>query len=226
MIFCPGPYSGDGSNPNDHAYLTALGKILDPEVYIFWTGDGVIDKTITVRAAESYRAVVRHRLFFWDNYPVNDSAPTLHLGPVQGRAIDLCKVADGYMSNPLAQQNEINRIPLATCADYAYNPWNYNPARSIGQAILSVAKTVPQRQTLKELVETYPGFLVTGGNTGTNPVRDRFNTLLAEPDRTGADKWMRHMEDISGRLRDEFPGEFAATKTTVDNDIAWMKAKL
>ena len=36
----------------------------------------------------------------------------------------------------MRKQNEINRIPLATCADYAYNPRAYDPSRSVGQAIL------------------------------------------------------------------------------------------
>jgi hypothetical protein len=227
LIFCPGPYSGDGTNPNDHAYLQSLGRALDAQVYIFWTGNGVVDKSITRKAAESYKSVVQHRLFFWDNYPVNDGNPTMHLGPVNGRAADLCEVMDGYMSNPMAEQNEINRIPLATCADYAYNPWEYDPARSIGQAILTLAKTLPQQQALKDLVETYPGFLVSGGNPGTNPARGEFETLLrANGSRAGAEKLVRRLEDISARLRQEFPGEFNAARRTVDNDVAWMKAKL
>ena len=45
------------------------------------------------------------------------------------------------MSNPLSPQNDLNRIPLLTCTDYAYNPWDYDPARSIGQAIVHLAKT-------------------------------------------------------------------------------------
>lgn len=227
MIFCPGPYSGDGTNPTDHAYLQALGNDLDPAVYIFWTGDGVADQKITRKAAESYKGVVRHRLFLWDNYPVNDSAPTLHLGPLSGRAADLCEVADGYMSNPMALQNEINRIPLATCADYSYNPWRYDPDRSIGQAILGLAQTISQQLVLKELVETYPGFLISGGGTGENPVRRKFEELAGSQDsRTEAHDFVRHLEDISLRLTKEFPGEFTEARQTVDEDVIWMKAKL
>ncbi len=83
------------------------------EVYVFWTGDGVVVPRITRHAAESYKRIVNHRLFLWDNYPVNDGSPTLHLGPVSGRDPDLPSVIDGYPSNPLASQNEINRLPLA-----------------------------------------------------------------------------------------------------------------
>jgi hypothetical protein len=42
MIFCPGPYWGDGSKPDDHAYLQKLGQAMNPDVYVFWTGDAVI----------------------------------------------------------------------------------------------------------------------------------------------------------------------------------------
>src|SRR5215469_2110868 len=68
MIFCPGPYYGDGTNPDDHLYLQTLARCLDPNVYTFWTGDGnsAITPRITVAAAASYKNVVRHRLFLWD----------------------------------------------------------------------------------------------------------------------------------------------------------------
>jgi len=151
MIFCPVPYWGDGTKPDDRAYLEALGKELHPDAYVFWTGDSVVAPRITRKAAESYKGVVKHRLFLWDNYPVNDSAPTMHLGPVVGRDPDLCEVIDGYMSNPLSPQNRINRLPLLTCADYAYNPKMYDPDRSIGQSIVHLAETDAQRNALKDL---------------------------------------------------------------------------
>jgi beta-N-acetylglucosaminidase len=224
MIFCPVPYWGDGTDPKHRAYLEAVARDLVPDVYVFWTGDGVVTPRITRRAAESYRGIVKHRLFLWDNYPVNDANSTLHLGPVRGRDPDLNAVVDGYMSNPMASQNEINRIPLATCADYAYNPWAYDPARSIGQAILHLADTNPQRELLKDLVETYPGFLVTGGGTGTNPVRGEFGSLLAAPEaRSDAERLRMRLEDVVARLGREFPGQFPAARKTVALDVQWMK---
>lgn len=227
MIFCPGPYWGDGTAPNDRAYLSALGRDLDPKVYIFWTGDGVIGPRITLKAAESYKAIVNHRLFLWDNYPVNDGGNTLNLGPVRGRDPELCKVIDGYISNPMATQNEINRIPLATCADYAYNPYNYDPNRSIGRAIMRLARTRPQQIILKQLVETYPGFLVTGGGTQSNPVRTQFTTLLTEADgRTAALRLLNQIQGLLAGLDQAFPSQFVAAKQTVRNDITWMQRQV
>jgi hypothetical protein len=227
LIFCPTPYWGDGSSPDDQAYLEALGRDLHPDVYVFWTGDGVVTARITRRAAAAYKSVVKHRLFLWDNYPVNDDAPTLHLGPVIGRDADLCEVIDGYMSNPLCPQNQINRIPLLTCADYAYNPKSYDPQRSVAQAILHLAGTTPQRQALKDLVEAYPGFLRFGGGTGLNPVRQHFTRLLgSDSARSEAQAYLRRMEDLASRLDKAFPQQFAAAKQTLRDNIASMKQEL
>ncbi|HEY1787314.1 MAG TPA: beta-N-acetylglucosaminidase domain-containing protein [Verrucomicrobiae bacterium] len=227
MIFCPGPYFGDGTKPNDHLYLQTLARSLDARVYVFWTGDGdsAIAHRITVAAATSYKSAVNHRLFLWDNYPVNDEHETLNLGPVTGRAPDLCDVVDGYMSNPMTTQNQINRIPLATCADYAYNPWQYDPARSIGQAIRLVAETTGQQEVLRSLVEAYPGFLAAGGGPGTNPVRKKFHELKKEAGSRPALEFLNQMNTLSGQFRNEFPGEFDPEKKTVAADLAWMKAQ-
>lgn len=232
MIFCPTFYWDDGTATNQmnwgqdqQPYLETLARELHPDVYLFWTGDAVVGK-ISRRAAESFKRLSGHRLFLWDNYPVNDDQPTMHLGPIRGREAGLAAVIDGYMSNPMCKQNELNRLPLATCADYAYNPDAYDPDRSIGQSILLLGKTKGQRQVLKELVETYPGFLVTGGGPGTNPVRDQYLRLLKDTD--GADAataFLKRIEALHLRLQKEFPNTFAAAKKTLENDLTWMKGQ-
>jgi AraC-like DNA-binding protein len=227
FLFSPVACWGDGTNLEHRAYLEVLGRELEPEVYIFWNGDSVVTPRITRVAAESFRAIVKHRLFLWDNYPVNDGNPTLHLGPVRGREPDLCEVIDGYLSNPMCTQNQVNRIPLATCADYACNPQAYNPTRSIGQAILRAARTPGGQQVLKELVEAYPGFIVAGGGTGTNPVRNKFENLLAGGHRQeAARELVLQMEDILCRLHQQFPTCYPATRRTIKGDIDWMKQQL
>lgn len=220
MIFCPGPYWGSGNDPAAHQYLQTLATELHPDVYVFWTGDGVVGASITFAAAQSYRNLVQHRLFLWDNYPVNDLNPTLHLGPVSGRATNLHQVIDGYMGNPMSPQNEIDRLPRATCADYAYNPWAYDPARSMGQAILLLAQTGPQREVLKELVELYPGFIVTGGGTGFNPVRN----ALSNADMTTRQALIERLNVVINGLDASFPDKFRDARTTVANDLAWAEA--
>jgi AraC-like DNA-binding protein len=221
LILCPAAFWGDGTNPDQRSYLEALGRQLHRDVFVFWNGDAIVTARITRVAAESYRSVVNHRLFLWDNYPVNDGSPTLHLGPVSGRESDLCEVIDGYLSNPMCTQNQVNRIPLATCAEYACNPRGYNPARAIGQAIVRLGKTTAQQQVLKDLVEAYPGFIVAGGGTGTNPVRARFGSLATE--QSAARQFILQIDNIAHRLAKLFPAQFAATRKTVLDDVHWMK---
>jgi hyaluronoglucosaminidase len=231
FIFCPTWYSGWGTDARSHSYLETIGRELHPQAYVFWTGDAGIAMSIQTRvtraAADSYKAIVKHRLFLWDNYPVNDGHPTLHLGPVSGRDPDLCEVIDGYISNPMASQNQINRLPLATCADYAYNPTAYDPARSIGQAIQRLAETPGQQAVLKSLVEAYPGFIVAGGSIDANPVRQKFHRLLAVPaPHRAAQDFLRHMENVAAHLEQEFPGQFDATKKTLMDDLSWMQRRM
>ena len=227
FILCPVACWGDGSNPEHHAYLDALARDMDSDVYVFWCGDSIVTPRTTRVAAEGFKSVVRHRLFLWDNYPVNDANPTLHLGPLRGRDSDLSEVIEGYLSNPMCTQNQINRLPLATCADYASNPRTYDPARAIAQAIVRLGKTKPQQEVLRDLVEAYPGFIVAGGGTGTNPVRAKLANILAGPDcRPAAHAFIERIEDASFRLRKLFPGRFPATNKTVQDDIDWMKHQL
>ena len=194
---------------------------------MFWTGDTVIAPRITRKAAESYKNIGKHRLFLWDNYPVNDSNPTLHLGPVVGRDLDLCEVIDGYMSNPLCPQNQINRLPLLTCADYAYNPKMYDPDRSIGQAIAHLAETDVQRRALKDLAEAYPGMIRLGSqNSGLNPMNGRFRELLKNGAAAEATDYLHRMEELAARLDAAFPDQFADAKKTLRGNIDEMKTAL
>lgn len=224
MILCPAAFWGDGTNPDHRAYLESLAREMHPEVYVFWCGDAIVTPRITRVAAESYKNTVKHRLFLWDNYPVNDGSPTLHLGPVSGREAELCELIDGYLSNAMCPQNQINRLPLATCAEYARNPRAYDPARAIGRAILWLGKTRAQQALLKDLVEAYPGFIVAGGGTGTNPVRAKFGRLAG--DVAARREFLRKMQDLADQLGKLFPAEFAPVRQTVLADVDWMRKQL
>ena len=222
LIFCPVYYWGAADAGEAQLYTEALGRALDKDVLVFWTGDGIVTPRVTRAAAESFRKAVGHRIIIWDNYPVNDRTGALHLGPLTGRDPDLHEVAAGYMSNPHSPQNEINRIALLTCADYAYNPQAYDPNRSIGQAILELAETRAQRVVLKDLVELYPGNLICGStSTAYNPFLERISALMKEPGgRKLAKKHLRRVENAMAGLVREFPGRYAETKRTLADHIA------
>jgi len=151
----------------------------------------------------------------------------MHLGPLVGRDPDLCKVVEGYMSNPHCQQNEINRIPLATCADYAYNSAAYNPDRSIGQAIMHLAQTPDQQETLKELVEAYPGMLICGANrTSFDAVQDHFTQIIQTPNsQPAALTYIESLHRLSSRLAAVFPDHYPAAQRTLLDDIHNLEAR-
>jgi hypothetical protein len=105
------------------------------------------------------------------------------------------------------------------------SPDNYRMA-TLDLSGLSNCTIRAQRQVLKDLVEAYPGFIVAGGGTGTNPVRARLGSLLAQGgERSVAQGFIRHIEDISTRLAKFFPAQFLATRKTVRDDIFWMKGQ-
>ena len=228
LIVCPVYYWGCGQGEEAQAYLRALGRKLHSDIYLFWTGDGIITTRITVECARAFKSLVNHRLIIWDNYPVNDRQPVLHLGPVSGREAGLAEVADGYMGNPLSPQNEINRLPLLTCADYAYNPWKYDPGRSIGQSILHLAETRAQRQVLKELVELFPGEINLGRTeTGYNSLIEKFNLLRQQPEGDKlAREFVGYVEEVLRRFEKDFPGPYSAARETIAYNIELMKKKL
>ncbi|MEO6829408.1 MAG: beta-N-acetylglucosaminidase domain-containing protein, partial [Acidobacteriaceae bacterium] len=148
LAFCPTWYAGTGDTGVETnttlgagdtpgtRYTRILGEKLHPDIFLFWTGPDVCSLTISAEHASRYKALSRHRILVWDNYPVNDQQPALHLGPLTGRSSDLNQVVDGYISNSMAYENEANRIPMLTIADYLWNPKKYEPGRSIGQAIM------------------------------------------------------------------------------------------
>ncbi len=228
MIFCPTYYWGDGTEARQRAYLEILARELDPRVWMFWTGDAVVGR-VTRRAAETFRRISGHRLFLWDNYPVNDDTPAMHLGPVTDRDLDLGEVVDGYMGNPHRKQNQANRLPLATCADYAYNPAQYDPARSIGQAILQVGETSEQRGVLRDLVEAYPGMLLWSPphrGTSFNSVQAQFNQIVAlRHSRTAAAAYVKQLELLAERMERAFPG-WIAERQTLQGDLESLRQKL
>jgi hypothetical protein len=227
MIVCPTCYSGTGEEPAAREYLQTWARELDPDVYVIWTGDGVVTSRITRKAAESFREAVGHRLIIWDNYPVNDANPTMHLGPVIGRDPSLADVCEGYMSNPMHSQNELNRLPLLTMADFAYNPQAYDPDRSIGQAILHLADTREQQETLADLVELYPGMLLYGQGTSYNPVLGRFDEITKTPHSHAlAEAYIEHFAAVAARFAAEFPHGFAAEKQSLQHDLERMRSRL
>lgn len=227
MIFCPTIYWGDGSSEADAAYLSVINKQLDADVYIFWTGDSVVGQ-ITTAAAKRYKNAVGHNLFLWDNYPVNDGTPTMHLGPLMNRDTDLNSVVTGYMANPMHSQNDANRIPLLTAVDYSMNPTGYDPQSSIGQAIVNLEANPVKQQLLKDLVEHYPGFIIwQQPSPGFNPVRHQLSRIFAQGhSRYLAEALLADIESLAKRLSRLYPKSYKAERKSVQDDADYIRTKI
>jgi hyaluronoglucosaminidase len=134
LIVCPSYYTDDplldrffGVRP--HNYLEDFGKLLDPRIEVFWTGEEVCAREIGVGHLKRVSEQLRRKPFLWDNYPVNDGprmSQYLHLRAFTGRPAAIAEHISGHAINP-ALQPTLSRIPALTLAesyragsDYAY----------------------------------------------------------------------------------------------------------
>jgi hypothetical protein len=249
LTFCPTWYSGTGDtgietnttlgaraespdNSNDAdtpgvRYTKTIARELDPSVYLFWTGPDVCSLTITAEQAQLYRALCGHRILLFDNYPVNDQEPTLHLGPFSGRSANLSSAIDGYFLNSMSYQVKANRIPLLTLADYLWNPQQYDPARSIGQAIAHLGDSTAEREVLSQLVELYPGRLWDQSkSTAWNSLRARFDQLLKQRNEAEARALLAKAAANLKRMKAMFPDAWESGTEILEGDVKAMTRQL
>ena len=225
MIFCPTYYRLTAKNiVKEREYLHALNEYLPKDIYVFWTG-GAKNRTVTKDEAQTFKDLVGRRMIFWDNYPVNNASQTISLGPVIGRDAGIAEIADGYMANPMWPQVSLNRLPLMTAADYAYNPWNYDPKRSIATAVSKLTENPDQAGTLRELIYLYPGKILHNKESGFNPFVDKFNQITKiEHSEFIAKIYIRHAENVLDKMNAHFdPVVFWDAQETLRNDIDAIK---
>ncbi|MCX5788338.1 MAG: beta-N-acetylglucosaminidase domain-containing protein, partial [Elusimicrobia bacterium] len=134
--FIPAEYWGEAA---PSPYLARVARELDDRFAIGWTGGQVLARRITLGEAERFGRYIRHRLVLGDNYPAQDrlwGAGRLFWGPLVGRDPALPAVHSGFVANasPLAAAS---RIPLATAAEYAWDPVRYDPAGAWRHALAS-----------------------------------------------------------------------------------------
>ncbi|MFM2044931.1 MAG: hypothetical protein RLY86_3507 [Pseudomonadota bacterium] len=134
LIVCPTYYSDDPVldrvfGPRPPGYLETLGRLLDPAIRIFWTGEEVCAREIAPGHIDRVAGMLRRPPLLWDNYPVNDGqrlSQHLHLRAFTGRPAALAGRLSGHGVNP-ALQPVLTRIPMLTLpdsyrlgADYSY----------------------------------------------------------------------------------------------------------
>jgi hyaluronoglucosaminidase len=132
LVVCPMGYAGTG----DSEYRRRFAPRLDPQVVLYWTGPEVVSIGITREALDLAEwRFAGHELLLWDNYPVNDWAPEmLFLGPLRGRDPRLAERLCGIVANGMVQCIP-SKLALATVADWARDPFAYDPLESFARAL-------------------------------------------------------------------------------------------
>jgi hypothetical protein len=146
MFFCPTYYSDDpvldrvfGQRPA--AYLPTLGRLLDPTIRIYWTGEEVCAREMRPGHLADVAEQLGRKIVLWDNYPVNDGARMsrhLHLRAFTGRDPACAALLAGHAINP-AIQPHLGCIPALTLPmSYAQGP-GYRYGAALAEAAHVVA---------------------------------------------------------------------------------------
>lgn len=132
MIVCPTPYHGDQIGE----YHTTLGKQLNPDIEIMWTGPKVCSEKIPFKNAEMASAAFQRNVLIWDNFPVNDSVmvPELHIGLYKGREKELYQSCSGLVVNPM-NQPYASMLTLKNIKKYLDDPVAYDPEEALRESI-------------------------------------------------------------------------------------------
>ena len=145
LIVCPSYYTDDpvldrffGKRPEN--YLEDLGRLLDPAIEVFWTGEEVCSREYSPGHLARVAGQLRRKPFLWDNYPVNDGARMsqfLHIRAFTGRPASLAQHLSAHSVNP-ALQPMLSCIPAISLAEsyamgdaYEYGRAFANAARAI-----------------------------------------------------------------------------------------------
>lgn len=116
-------------------YSKMLSQNLNKDILVLYTGDGVASDGLTDQQFSQASTLYGHRLGIWWNYPVTDYMENkLALGPVE--KLPRRASIPAIFFNPMKYE-QLSKIALATGADYAKNPQNYDEQKSWENAIMS-----------------------------------------------------------------------------------------
>ncbi len=123
LVVCPTVYTDDPVlrrvfGPTPEGYLDDLGRLLDPAIEVFWTGEEVCSREYSPGHLERVGAQLRRKPTLWDNYPVNDGpgmSPFLYLRAFTGRPATIGPHLAAHAVNPCLQPT-LFRIPALTLA--------------------------------------------------------------------------------------------------------------
>ena len=184
LITCPSYYTDDpvldrffGVRPAN--YLEDLGRMLDKDIEVFWTGEEVCSRAFSPGHLARVTKQLQRKPFLWDNYPVNDGARMsqyLHVRAFTGRPASIAEHVSAHSVNP-ALQPTLSCIPAISLAenyakgdDYAYGEAFVNAAQTVCGDVLAeqlkrdilflqdVGLERLQPQTVERLKQRYGAF--------------------------------------------------------------------
>lgn len=133
-----GLWMGLSSPPSEGSPLQGLARALDPEIKLLWTGPQPVNSRLTAEMVRAFANTVGRKPWLWENYPDNRFAPwRLFLGPYEGRESGLAQHLRGVTAVPM-QQPLASQIPLATIADFLWDPTGYDPEVAWKRALQEV----------------------------------------------------------------------------------------
>ena len=178
VIFCPTYYTDDflldrvfGARPQ--GYLEDLGRLLDPSIAVFWTGEEVCAREISPGHLARVGEQLRRKPFLWDNYPVNDGprmSQFLHLRAFTGRPASNAAHVAGHAINP-ALQPTLSLIPALTLVEL----YEKGDAYEYGRAFLRAAETVLGRELARAVANDF----ITLADSGLPRLEGRLPKLKA-----------------------------------------------
>lgn len=114
-------------------YTSNFSKTVSPDIIVLYTGEGVVRPELTDEQYKAANDIYGRDLGIWWNYPVNDYIEDkLALGTIDN--LPRHSNIPAIFFNPMKYE-QLSKIALATGADYANDPENYNPDDSWEAAI-------------------------------------------------------------------------------------------
>jgi hyaluronoglucosaminidase len=178
FFMCPSYYSNDplldrvfGQRPEN--YLAELGRLIDREIAIYWTGEEVCSREYSSGHLHDISDQLGRPIALWDNYPVNDGprmSNHLHLRAFTGRPHRVGKYVSHHAINPASQ-------PLLGCIPALTLPMRY--ARGSAYCYGSAFREAAEKIAGPELASLLEKDMLSFQDSGLLLIADRIETIRA-----------------------------------------------
>ena len=161
FLLCPVEYCSNRADPNvkKSDYLKTLGRNLEDEIKIFWTGSKVVSEIITCEELKELTDVLQRKPVIWDNLHANDyDQQRLFLGPFSGRSTNLIPYLSGVLTNPNCEYS-FNIPVLYTLGSwyrsYSDNCGEWDPYQASREAIPHFVKEMNRTTSVSATGESH-----------------------------------------------------------------------